>query len=73
MRAGVSRQARQPGGTRQRHFDGTNLNPRKLPDCPQGVRTAKRPTTLALVLARREGAGSTLPFVGGVHAVLAQF
>jgi hypothetical protein len=27
------------GGTRQRHFAGTNFKPRKLPDCPEGVRT----------------------------------
>jgi hypothetical protein len=40
------------GGTRQRHLDGTNFKPHKLPDCPQGVRTAKRPTTMVSVLFR---------------------
>src|SRR5687767_14376188 len=27
------------GGTRSRHFDGASLKPRKVPDCPKGVRT----------------------------------
>ena len=27
------------GGARQRRLDGTSFKPRKLPDCPQGVRT----------------------------------
>jgi len=31
------------GGTRQRHFAGTNSKPRKLPDCPQGVRRLPPP------------------------------
>jgi hypothetical protein len=37
------------GGTRQRHFAGTNFKPRKLPDCPKGVRTPRSgsPTTTA--------------------------
>jgi hypothetical protein len=26
------------GGTRGRHFAGVSFKPRKLPDCPQGVR-----------------------------------
>jgi hypothetical protein len=42
--AGMSRHgyaSRQPGGMRQRHFDGTNFKPKKLPkNAP-----AKRPTS----------------------------
>ncbi len=42
--AGVSRQARQPGRTRQRSFARTNLEPRKLPE------NAPTPTTPAPAL-----------------------
>jgi hypothetical protein len=31
--------SRRPHETRQRHSDGTNNKPHKLPDCPKGVRT----------------------------------
>src|SRR5215217_4907599 len=31
--------SRRSPGTRQRHFAGTSLEPRKLSDCPKGVRT----------------------------------
>ena len=37
-------------GTRQRHFDGANLKPRKLPE------NAPTPTTIVLVLFRGSGA-----------------
>jgi hypothetical protein len=34
--------SRQLGGTGERHFDGINFKQRKLPDCPQGVRSVPR-------------------------------
>jgi hypothetical protein len=50
------------GGMRQRHFDGTNFKPRKLPDCPKGVRTLRgsSPTTIALVFVQGSSARCTL-------------
>jgi len=38
------------GGTRQRHFDGIRLKPRKL------SKNAQTPTTIALVLVQGSGA-----------------
>ena len=43
------------GGTRQRHFDGTNSQPRKLPE------NAQTPTTMVSVLFRGSGARCVSP------------
>ncbi|HLO13999.1 MAG TPA: hypothetical protein VK206_04160 [Anaerolineales bacterium] len=59
------------GGTRPRHVDGTNFKPRRLLDCPQGVRRVPPPhlqcTRLPdlLVQSGASVAWRTLPGIGG--------
>jgi len=47
------------GGTRQRHFDGTNSKPRKVLDCPKGVRRLPPPWPRRTL----SGIGCTLCYV----------
>ena len=52
------------GGTRQRHFDGTNFKPRKVPE------NAQTPTTIVLVLYQGSGARIVSPLVNGCAIII---
>src|SRR5688572_25348582 len=58
------------GGTRQRHFDGTNLKPPKLPKNAHAIPTDGSPTTMVSVLSRGSSARCVRLISHGLSASL---